>query len=126
VSGNQFETENRLQTGANVGPRVGLVGRVRQDATVASHPARRWDQGVSSGGNSHGVAVLHGLDFACIWKAKPKSSSRRRSTRSAKTRDLVVGGGKACFPVLDHPTPLRLIETRTFGSGAVYTRYQCV
>jgi hypothetical protein len=66
------------------------------------------------------------LDFACIWKAKPKSSSRRRSTRSAKTRDLVVGGGKACFPVLDHPTPLRLIETRTFGSGAVYTRYQCV
>jgi dihydrofolate reductase len=37
---------------------------------------------------------------------------------------IVVGGGKPYFPALDQPASLRLIETRTFHSGAVYLRYR--
>ena len=37
---------------------------------------------------------------------------------------IIVGGGKSYFPALDNPVRLRLVETRTFGCGAVYLRYQ--
>jgi dihydrofolate reductase len=37
---------------------------------------------------------------------------------------VVLGGGKPFFPPLDRPLPARLVETRTFGSGAVYLRYE--
>lgn len=37
---------------------------------------------------------------------------------------IVLGGGTSFFPSLPHPLNLRLIETRTFGSGVVYLRYQ--
>ncbi len=37
---------------------------------------------------------------------------------------VVVGGGTPLFPTLDEPLKLRLVETRTFGSGVVYLRYQ--
>ena len=37
---------------------------------------------------------------------------------------VVLGGGTPFFPAIDKPTNLRLIETRTFGSGVVYLRYQ--
>jgi dihydrofolate reductase len=37
---------------------------------------------------------------------------------------IMVGGGKSYFPALDDPVRLRLIETRTFGGGSVYLRYQ--
>jgi dihydrofolate reductase len=39
---------------------------------------------------------------------------------------VVVGGGTPYFPPLDTRISLRLIETRTFGSGAVYVRYERV
>ena len=37
---------------------------------------------------------------------------------------ITVGSGKPYFPALDHEVRLRLLETRTFGCGAVYLRYQ--
>lgn len=37
---------------------------------------------------------------------------------------VVLGGGTPYFPALDEPIALRLLETRTFGSGAAYWRYQ--
>jgi dihydrofolate reductase len=37
---------------------------------------------------------------------------------------ILVGSGKPYFPVLDRAVRLRLLETRTFRSGAVYLRYQ--
>ncbi len=37
---------------------------------------------------------------------------------------VVLGGGTPFFPALDNPISLRLVETRTFGSGVVYLRYQ--
>ena len=37
---------------------------------------------------------------------------------------VVLGGGTPFFPALDKPINLRLIETRTFGTGVVYLRYQ--
>lgn len=37
---------------------------------------------------------------------------------------IVVGGGKRFFPALDRPGGQRLLETRTFGCGAVYLRYR--
>ena len=37
---------------------------------------------------------------------------------------IVLGGGTPFFPALDDPITLRLVETRTFGSGVVYLRYQ--
>jgi dihydrofolate reductase len=36
---------------------------------------------------------------------------------------VILGGGRPWFPDLDRPAPLRLLETRTFSSGAVYLRY---
>jgi dihydrofolate reductase len=36
---------------------------------------------------------------------------------------VVVGGGTPFFPPLDARIELKLEETRTFGSGAVYLRY---
>jgi dihydrofolate reductase len=36
---------------------------------------------------------------------------------------VVVGGGTPFFPALRDQIDLRLIETRTFGSGVVYLRY---
>jgi dihydrofolate reductase len=36
---------------------------------------------------------------------------------------VVVGGGTPFFPPLDERLELQLVETRTFGSGAVYLRY---
>jgi dihydrofolate reductase len=36
---------------------------------------------------------------------------------------VVLGGGTAFFPPLDESVKLRLVETRTFDSGAVYLRY---
>ena len=37
---------------------------------------------------------------------------------------VVLGGGTPFFPALDEPLNLELIETRTFGSPAVYLRYR--
>jgi len=37
---------------------------------------------------------------------------------------VVVGGGTPFFPTLDDTLKLRLVETRTFGSGVVYLCYQ--
>lgn len=36
---------------------------------------------------------------------------------------VVLGSGTPFFPALGHKINLRLAETRTFGSGAVYLRY---
>jgi dihydrofolate reductase len=35
----------------------------------------------------------------------------------------LAGGGTPFFPALPKQIPLRLVETRTFGSGVVYLRY---
>lgn len=37
---------------------------------------------------------------------------------------VVLGGGTPYFPTLDQRITLRLVETRTSGSGVVYLRYQ--
>jgi len=37
---------------------------------------------------------------------------------------VVLGGGTPLFRALDKTINLRLVETRTFGSGVVYLRYQ--
>lgn len=37
---------------------------------------------------------------------------------------VVVGGGTPYFPAVDERINLRLAETRTFGSGVVYLRYE--
>jgi riboflavin biosynthesis pyrimidine reductase len=37
---------------------------------------------------------------------------------------VILGGGTPMFPALDNKINLRLVETRTFGSGVVYLRYQ--
>jgi dihydrofolate reductase len=37
---------------------------------------------------------------------------------------VIVGGGTAFLPPLDAKVDLRLLETRAFGCGAVYLRYQ--
>jgi dihydrofolate reductase len=37
---------------------------------------------------------------------------------------VVIGAGTPFFPPLDHKIELRLVETRTFGSGVVYLRYE--
>ncbi len=37
---------------------------------------------------------------------------------------VIVGGGTPYFPALDAPLTLKLVETRTFGSGVVYLRYE--
>jgi dihydrofolate reductase len=39
---------------------------------------------------------------------------------------VLLGGGTAFFPPLPKRLALELIETRTFGSGVVYSRYQRV
>ena len=39
---------------------------------------------------------------------------------------MVLGGGTPFLPALDTPLDLRLIETRRFGSGAVFLRYEIV
>ena len=36
---------------------------------------------------------------------------------------VILGSGTPFFPALDHKLDLRLVETRTFGSGAVFLRY---
>ncbi|MBI1881011.1 MAG: dihydrofolate reductase family protein, partial [Chloroflexi bacterium] len=38
---------------------------------------------------------------------------------------VVLGRGTPFFPALDDRINLRLVETRTFGSGVVYLRHQC-
>jgi dihydrofolate reductase len=37
---------------------------------------------------------------------------------------VVLGGGMPFFPALNHPINLQLIESRAFGSGVIYLRYQ--
>lgn len=37
---------------------------------------------------------------------------------------VVLGSGIRAFPSLDHSTDLKLVETRTFGSGVVFLRYE--
>jgi dihydrofolate reductase len=37
---------------------------------------------------------------------------------------IVVGGGIPFFPAMERPIALDLLETRTFGSRVVYTRYR--
>jgi dihydrofolate reductase len=37
---------------------------------------------------------------------------------------VILGGGTPYLPPLDEPIDLELVETRTFGLGAVYLRYQ--
>ena len=36
---------------------------------------------------------------------------------------VILGAGTPFFPGLDRPTALRLLETRTFASGAMYLGY---
>ena len=36
---------------------------------------------------------------------------------------VVLGGGTPFFPALHNPINVKLVETRTFGSGVVYLRY---
>ena len=36
---------------------------------------------------------------------------------------IVVGGGTPFLPAVTEDVPLRLIETRTFGSRVIYERY---
>ncbi len=38
---------------------------------------------------------------------------------------VVLGSGTPFFPTLDRRIDLRLVETRTFGSGVVFVRYGC-
>ncbi len=38
-------------------------------------------------------------------------------------KPVVTGGGTPFIPPLDAPVDLRLLETRTFGDGAVYLRF---
>lgn len=38
---------------------------------------------------------------------------------------VVLGSGTPFFPALANAIKLRLVETRAFGSGVVYLRYQC-
>jgi dihydrofolate reductase len=38
-------------------------------------------------------------------------------------KPVLVGGGTRFIPPLDSPADLRLLETRTFGDGAVYLRF---
>jgi dihydrofolate reductase len=37
---------------------------------------------------------------------------------------VILGRGTPFFPMLDRPIELRLVETRTFGSGVIYLRYR--
>jgi dihydrofolate reductase len=37
---------------------------------------------------------------------------------------VILGAGTPFFPPLDDRIGLKLIETRTFGSGVVYVRYE--
>jgi len=37
---------------------------------------------------------------------------------------VILGGGTPMFSALDNQISLRLVETRTFGSGVVFLRYQ--
>lgn len=39
---------------------------------------------------------------------------------------VILGAGRRYFPPRESPVPLRLAETRTFASGAVYLGYQVV
>jgi dihydrofolate reductase len=39
---------------------------------------------------------------------------------------VVLGAGTRFFPTLDDRIGLKLVETRTFGSGVVYLRYEAV
>jgi dihydrofolate reductase len=37
---------------------------------------------------------------------------------------IILGSGTPFFPALDNPINLRLVETRTFGSGVIYLHYR--
>jgi dihydrofolate reductase len=37
---------------------------------------------------------------------------------------VILGAGTPFFPSLEDRVGLRLVETRTFGSGVVYVRYE--
>ena len=39
---------------------------------------------------------------------------------------VILGAGKPFFPALDDRIGLKLLDTRTFGSGVVYLRYEVV
>jgi dihydrofolate reductase len=39
---------------------------------------------------------------------------------------VILGSGTPFFPALDDRIGLKLIDTRTFGSGVVYLRYEMV
>jgi dihydrofolate reductase len=39
---------------------------------------------------------------------------------------VILGAGTPFFPALEDRVALRLLETRTFGSGVVYLRYEVV
>jgi dihydrofolate reductase len=39
---------------------------------------------------------------------------------------VILGAGRPYFPRLDHRLELRLLETRTFGGGVLYLRYERV
>jgi dihydrofolate reductase len=42
------------------------------------------------------------------------------------TQPVILGAGTPFFPILDARIRLKLLETRTFGSGVVYLRYEVV
>jgi hypothetical protein len=54
------------------------------------------------------------------------SSSRASGRRRRISYPVLAGGGTAFFQPLDEKIDLRLIETRTFGSGVVDLRYERV
>ena len=77
------------------------------------------------------------LDFGRIWNAKPKvvvSSSMQEAPpgwrltsgdpetilEELRRDPVILGGGTPFFPDLERPAGLRLLDTRTFSSGAVY------
>lgn len=39
---------------------------------------------------------------------------------------MILGAGTRLFPALDDRVALTLLETRTFGSGVVYLRYEAL
>jgi dihydrofolate reductase len=39
---------------------------------------------------------------------------------------VILGGGRPFYPALEAPEELRLVETRQFGGGVVFLRYEAV
>ncbi|NOK00038.1 MULTISPECIES: hypothetical protein [Myxococcus] len=73
--------------------------------------------------HDNGLHHLRLTDVA-IASARKHHRQARSETTHLVLSPVLVGGGKPYFPQLDHLVPLRLKETHTFQSGALYLRYQ--